>query len=670
MQGREQSRNSIVAPAERVGGTIRVVATVISSNQGDPVGPAALDDAKLRRRPLVDPADAAELAVRDLLGPHALRIAAEPLRRLSDRAVLAYELTWRPPRIDALPSREDFWRSAAAAGLLEPFDDALLRAQLAVAQTVRPAAVLIRLSGWRRTRPGLANLLSRMAREADIPASRVVWQLSDDDQFPEAAPLVDLALDLRMHGFKVALQHLGDGRTRLSVLAQVMPDITQMDQSLVSGIDADFGTRAVVQGLRELSWRAGTRLIAGGIATRAELESLIALGVRYGMGPLFGAPQVAEGAGAVELIRPRIILDLEQSPAQMDEEERGRSAPTPLAVPFRAGLTVTDALVHAARSLQAEHDPQVILEMAADHLVRLVPTDGLAVYQADWDSLRFRPLLAHSVSEPSYVTGVMGHNFPIGSGITGWAFDLGTPQMVNDADSHPAAGHVPGTRAEDESMLLVPLVAGDHRLGILNLVRFRRDAFVPDDLTMASLVGHMAAAAWRNAQLYAEQLQHAITDPLTGLLNTRWLRDAGRRELAAAERSGRPMVLMMIDLDNFKMVNDSCGHGTGDDVLSAVGGVLQAVVRAEDAAIRYGGEEFVLLLPDCGLDGARRVADEVLRRLVQIPLPPECAISRVTASIGLASFPAQGRTVGLLLGAADAAMYAAKRSGGNRFVSS
>ncbi len=622
----------------------------------------------LRRRPHVAPADAAELAIRDLLAPHALRIAAEPLRRLADRAVLAYELTWRRPRLDALPSREDFWKSAAAAGLLEPLDDALLRAQLVVAQTVRPAAVLIGLNGWRRTRPGLAQLLSRAVRQADIPASRVVWQLSDDDRFPEAAPLVDLALDLRMRGFKVALQHLGDGRTRLSTLAQVVPEITQMDRSLVDGVDADFGTRAVVQGLWELSRRAGTRLVAAGIATRAELDSLTALGVRYGMGPLFGAPQVAEGPGAVEPLRPKIILDLEQPPAQTDEDARGPSGQTPLAVPVRAGLTVTDALVHAARSFQAEHDHQVILEMAADHLGRLVPADGLAVYEADWDSLRFRPLLAHSASEPSYVTGVMGHSFPIGSGITGWAFDLGTPQMVNDADSHPAAGHVPGTGAEDESMLLIPLVAGDHRLGILNLARFRRDAFVPEDLTMASLVGHMAAAAWRNAQLYAEQLQHAITDPLTGLLNTRWLRDAGRRELAAAERSGHAMVLMMIDLDSFKMVNDSCGHGAGDNVLRAVGGVLQAVVRAEDAAVRYGGEEFVLLLPDCGLGGARRVANEVRRQLVQIPLPAECTLSKVTASIGLASFPIQGRTVGQLLGAADAAMYAAKRSGGDRVV--
>jgi len=645
------------------------VAAVVFNNSGALAEAAWSEGAKSRRRPSVNVADAAELAVRDLLSPHALRITVEPLRRLSDRAVLAYELAWRLPRIDALPSREDLWEAASAAGLMETLDDALLRAQLAVAQKVRPAAVLISLNGWRRTRPGLSTLLAQAVRQADIPASRVVWQLSDDDPFSEAAPLVDITADLRMRGFKVAMQHLGDGRNRLSVLARAVPDITQLDRSLVAGVDTDFGTRAVVYGLLELSRRVGTRLVASGIATGTELDSLAAIGVRYGMGPLFGAPQSAEGPGAVELVRPQLILHLEQPPAQMDEEERALTLVSPSVAPVRAGITVTDALVLAARSFQTEHDPMVVLEAAAHHLGRLVPADGLAVYEADWESLRFRPILARSPGEPSYETGVMGHTFPIGSGLTGWAFDLGTPQLVNDADCHPAAGHVPGTRNDDESMLLVPLVAGDHRLGILSLVRFRRDAFTSDDLNMASLVGHMAAAAWRNAQLYSEQLENAITDPLTGLLNTRWLRDAGRRELAAAERSSSPLILMMIDLDRFKAINDSCGHGAGDNILRAVGQALQDAVRAEDAAVRYGGEEFVLLLPDSRLDGARRVAKEVRRRLALIPLPPACAVTRVTASIGMATFPTHGRTVGQLLGAADGAMYKAKRRGGNRAVS-
>jgi diguanylate cyclase (GGDEF)-like protein len=263
----------------------------------------------------------------------------------------------------------------------------------------------------------------------------------------------------------------------------------------------------------------------------------------------------------------------------------------------------------------------------------------------------------------------MEHAFPVGSGITGWAFDLGTPQMVNDADIHPSAGHVPGTTIPAESMLVLPLIAGDHRLGTINLSRYSANGFDPDDLTMASLIAHMTAAAWRNAELYSEQLRHAVTDPLTGLLNIRGLGDAGRRELAAAARSDGHPTVMMLDLDNFKQVNDSCGHEAGDAVLESVGGILRAVIRAEDAAVRYGGEEFVIILHDSGIPGVRRVTRELRRKMAAIELPPQCTISRVTASVGFARFPDHGRTIAELLGAADTAMYAAKRRGGNRVAS-
>jgi diguanylate cyclase (GGDEF)-like protein len=260
----------------------------------------------------------------------------------------------------------------------------------------------------------------------------------------------------------------------------------------------------------------------------------------------------------------------------------------------------------------------------------------------------------------------MDHSFALGTGLTGWAFDMGAPQRINDADAHPAAGHVPGTTNEDESMLLIPLVSGDYRLGMLNMVRFRKDAFLAYDLTLAGLVAHMAAAAWRNVQLYAEQVQYAITDSLTNLLNTRWLRDAAGRELAMAERSGTPLAILMIDLDNFKHVNDSCGHAAGDAILRNVGRTLQRSVRTEDAAVRYGGEEFVLILRGCDVNAARRVAREIRRGLAAIALPPQTMVPQVTASIGIALFPKHGRTIGQLLGVADDAMYSAKRRGRDR----
>jgi diguanylate cyclase (GGDEF)-like protein len=176
----------------------------------------------------------------------------------------------------------------------------------------------------------------------------------------------------------------------------------------------------------------------------------------------------------------------------------------------------------------------------------------------------------------------------------------------------------------------------------------------------------MAAAAWRNAQLFSEQVQHAITDSLTGLLNTRWLRDAADRELAIAERSGTELGLLLVDLDNFKQINDSCGHAVGDGILHSVARALQRAVRAEDAAVRYGGEEFVLILPGCSREGSRRIARQIRKKLAEIPLPAASTLPAVTASIGIAFFPKHGRTISQLLGIADAAMYTAKRRGKNR----
>ncbi len=614
----------------------------------------------------------AAVVVRELMEPGAMRVTAEPIWRLVDRALLGYQLRWRPPRLDAVPSPGDFWRAAASSDLLEPLDDALMHAQFEAAKQIRPSAVFIDLVGYRRQRRGVAGILARAARQADIPATRIIWQLNESEDVTDVVPTADLVFDLRLHGFKVAFLDLGESRTPIASIARVLPDILHLDASLVHGLARGEAYAAVIRGLTGFAAAIGSRLVAGDISSEPELAALMDLGIRYGSGSLLGRPVEVEGPRAVEPVRPRVLLDIDS----LDPAGEPSTCPTlapaegtggPL-VHLASHVDVTEELGQAARSLQAEYQPDVILELAADHLARLVPYDGLAIYRADWDALRFRPLLARSSSEPTYVVGVMGHTFPIGTGITGWALDLGTPQLVNDADAHPAAGHLPGTAADDESMLLVPLVAADRRLGILTLVRFRTGAFSPAELTTASLVGHMLAAAWHNAQLYSELAENAITDSLTGLRNSRWLRDSGRRELALAEREQHGLALVMLDLDKFKLVNDSVGHGTGDSVLRAVGRAIHESIRADDVAVRYGGEEFVLLLHQAGLEGPRRVWRDLRRRLGRIALPEACALQRVTASAGLARYPDHGRTLTQLLSAADAAMYAMKRRGGNRLA--
>jgi diguanylate cyclase (GGDEF)-like protein len=263
----------------------------------------------------------------------------------------------------------------------------------------------------------------------------------------------------------------------------------------------------------------------------------------------------------------------------------------------------------------------------------------------------------------------MAYSYSMDMGVNGWAFKLGAPQYVPDVSAHPAMITIPGTPVgEPESFLIIPLIAGDRRLGVLDCSRLGIDRFTSRDLEAAALFGHTAAAAWRNAELYRELSERAISDPLTGLLNSRWLREVGERELAQSLRTGQSLAILLLDLDRFKQINDSGGHSAGDLVLRRVGAALRGMIRAGDAAVRLGGEEFLLLLRDADAVGAERIATELRHRLGALPLPRSCLPRvKLTASTGIAIMPNNGTVLAELVRAADVAMYEAKRAGGDRF---
>jgi diguanylate cyclase (GGDEF)-like protein len=156
----------------------------------------------------------------------------------------------------------------------------------------------------------------------------------------------------------------------------------------------------------------------------------------------------------------------------------------------------------------------------------------------------------------------------------------------------------------------------------------------------------------------------AATDALTGLGNTRTVRETLKRMVAQAGRTITPMAVVLIDLDYFKRINDTHGHGKGDDVLAAVGDVLSSEVRASDFVGRYGGEEFVAILPETDLDGAAVVAEKLRGALSRVSVP--YLDQAVTASFGVASYPVNGVDPEMLLRIADRALYRAKENGRNR----
>jgi diguanylate cyclase (GGDEF)-like protein len=173
--------------------------------------------------------------------------------------------------------------------------------------------------------------------------------------------------------------------------------------------------------------------------------------------------------------------------------------------------------------------------------------------------------------------------------------------------------------------------------------------------------------AFANLRLRSELSQQAIRDPLTGLFNRRYMEEALARELKRAERHHTALSVLMIDLDHFKLLNDQFGHACGDAVLKGMGGTILWHSRDDDIACRYGGEEILVVLPNTPLEGAVAKANQIRSHIKKLASLTKYR-RQITASIGIASYPQDGLTVGALVKSADAAMYTAKRLGRNSRV--
>jgi diguanylate cyclase (GGDEF)-like protein len=209
--------------------------------------------------------------------------------------------------------------------------------------------------------------------------------------------------------------------------------------------------------------------------------------------------------------------------------------------------------------------------------------------------------------------------------------------------------------------LILPLTASGEGFGTLELVG---DSFSKEQrMNAASLAAH-AVVALENARLHGMVERQALVDGLTGLANRRAASDALHAEAARAGRLETPLSVVLADLDGFKEVNDEHGHAVGDAVLRAFAEVLRDTLRESDLAGRWGGEEFLLLLPGADREGAAQLAERVRVGLAarRIPSVPEL---RVTASFGVAEYAGETNTE-QLVAAADDALYRAKRGGKDR----
>jgi diguanylate cyclase (GGDEF)-like protein len=320
-------------------------------------------------------------------------------------------------------------------------------------------------------------------------------------------------------------------------------------------------------------------------------------------------------------------------------------------------------LADVFHDILAEQSLDALLERIADTLTELIPYDTLTIYEASERPAELVPVLARD----QWAEKILNANIRIGEGITGWAAEHREAVLTNQAHLDPRMKPVPGTPPDEaEALMCIPLIARDAIKGSLNLYRLGESAtFSEDEFEVAKRFGDAAALALDNAQIRARLEHQAQTDSLTGLYNHRAFHERLREELKRASRAHESVALLMLDIDDFKRVNDVYGHGTGDEVLRSLAGTLRGTVRESDVVCRLGGEEFGIILPACDEELAHGLAERVTEALSTFEFE---GAGRITISVGLAHGPEHAMNPRELVACAEAAMMTAKARGKNQIV--
>ena len=260
----------------------------------------------------------------------------------------------------------------------------------------------------------------------------------------------------------------------------------------------------------------------------------------------------------------------------------------------------------------------------------------------------------------------------LGEGISGKVLESGQPLVVENVDNSES-GPAPASRNyRTKSFISYPLKIGSRKIGLLNVTdKTNGGHFNQVDLSLLEIIGPQIAVALERAEWQERATQFqlmSITDPLTGLLNRRYLEERLTEELNRSKRYSYSMSCLMIDIDDFKKYNDRNGHQAGDVALKITAHSLKAVLRSADVACRYGGEEFCILLPQTTVTEAGVIAERMRQKVTETDYPygKSQPMGTVSISIGISTFGRHIDTAESVIAAADRALYNAKRQGKNR----
>jgi diguanylate cyclase (GGDEF)-like protein len=349
-----------------------------------------------------------------------------------------------------------------------------------------------------------------------------------------------------------------------------------------------------------------------------------------------------------------------QAMATADATERLRAQ----SVTLERRLRAQHELLRTTEAILTTLDQRAVLDQITERLGSLIRCDNIAIEIVDRGSGLLVPLTAQGLHAEDYLQPWE----PGEGGLAPWVAEHNEPVLVEDELADPRVNHFRSTGAIEGSLIVVPLLGPTSATGVLTPERLgRREPFGAEEFELVQLFAAQVSIALRNAEIFQAAEVRARTDDLTALLNHGTFQD----RLAWFVGKGEPFGVVMIDLDEFKTVNDTLGHQAGDRLLREIAHAVQATARDTDQVFRYGGDEFVVILPHsdaAGLSSAAGRIGAAVERVGGAGTGWAADGMRVAASIGMASYPFDGSTAEEVLLAADRACFVAKRRGRGRLA--